>query len=57
MVRAMCGVQLKERKTCTDLMPMLGLNETINRLAMAKSVCWYGHVLRRGWSHPKDIKF
>ena len=39
MVRAMCGVQLKERKTCMDLMLMLGLNETIDELAMANSVC------------------
>ena len=26
---------------------MLGLNETMDQLAMASSVCWYGHVLRR----------
>ena len=26
---------------------MLGLNETIDQLAMANSVCWYGHVSRR----------
>ena len=47
MVRAMCGAQLKERKRPTDLMFMLGLNEIIDQLAMANSVCWYGHVLRR----------
>ena len=29
MVRAMCGVQLKDRKRSTDLMFMLGLNETV----------------------------
>ena len=46
MVRAMCGVQLKDRKRCTDLMFMLGLNETIDKLTMANSVCWYGHVLK-----------
>ena len=28
-------------------MLMVALNETIDRLAMANSVCWYGHVLRR----------
>ena len=28
-------------------MVMLGLNDTIDQLAMASSVCWYGHVLRR----------
>ena len=26
---------------------MLGLKETMDQLAMANSVCWYGHVLRR----------
>ena len=50
-MRAMCGVQLKERKKSTDLMPMLGLNETMDQLAMANSVRWYGHVFRRGDSH------
>ena len=38
MVRAMCGVQLKDRKRSTDLMFMLGLNETIDQLAMVNSV-------------------
>ena len=50
-VRAMCGVQLKDRKKSNDLMLMYGLNENINRLAMANSVCWYGHVLRREDGH------
>ena len=35
-MRAMCGVQLKDRKRSTELMFMLGLNETIDQLAMAK---------------------
>ena len=47
MVRAMCGVQVKDRKRYTDLMFMLGLNKTIDHLAMANNVRWYGHVLRR----------
>ena len=46
MVRAMCGVQLKYRKRSADLMFMLGLSEDMDQLAMANSVCWYGHVLR-----------
>ena len=36
-VRAMCGLQLKDRNISTDLMFMLGLNETIDQLAMASS--------------------
>ena len=47
MVRAMCGVQLKDRKRFADLMFMLGLNETMDQLAMANSVHWYVHVLIR----------
>ena len=30
---------------------MLGLSETTDQLAMANSVCWYGHVLRREDGH------
>ena len=50
-MRAMCGVQLKDSKRSTDLMLMLGLNETIDQLAMANSVRWNGHVLRREGGH------
>ena len=34
---------------------MLGLTETIDQLAMANSVHWYGHELRRGWSRLEKI--
>ena len=44
IVRAMCGVQLKDRKISTDLILMLGLKEIIDQLAMANSVRWYGHA-------------
>ena len=30
---------------------LLGLNETIDHLAKANSVCWYGHVLQREDGH------
>ena len=30
---------------------MLGLNETIDQLAMTNSVCWYGHVFSREDGH------
>ena len=30
---------------------MLGLNETIEQLAMVNSIHWYGHVLRREDAH------
>ena len=51
MVRGMCGVQLKDRKSSTDLMFVLGLSETIHHLAMANSAHWYGHVLMREDGH------
>ena len=47
MVRAMCGVQLKSM----DLMFMLGLNESMDQLAMANSVRWNSHVLKREDGH------
>ena len=38
MVRAICGVQLKDGKRSTSLMFMLGMDKTIDQLAMANSV-------------------
>ena len=51
MVRAMCGVKLMDRKKTEDLMQMLGLEESVDQLAKANSVRWYGHVLRREDEH------
>ena len=47
MVRAMCGQKVVDRKTTEEQKDMLGLKETIDRLATANGVRWYGHVLRR----------
>ena len=46
MARAMCGIQLKDRKRSTDLKFMLGLDEIIDHLAITNSVRWYCQVLR-----------
>ena len=51
MVRAMCGVPLKIIKRGMDFMMMLGLNKTIDQLAIANSVRWHGHVLMREDGH------
>ena len=51
MVRAMCGVPQKDIKRSMDLMLMLCFNKTIDQLAMANSVHWYGYVLRREDGH------
>ena len=41
----------QRQKRSTNLMFMLGLHETIDQLAMANSVGWYDHVLRREVGH------
>ena len=47
MVRSMCGEKLVNRKNIEELMEMLGMKETLDRMAMANGVKWYGHVIRR----------
>ena len=47
MVRSMCGVKLVDRKNTEDLMKMLGLKETLDKMAQANGVRWYGHVVKR----------
>ena len=47
MVRLMCGVKLVDRKNMKELTEMLGLKETLDRMAKANGVRWYGHVIRR----------
>ena len=43
----MCGQKVVDKKTTKEQMDMLGLKKTIDRLATANGVRWYGHVLRR----------
>ena len=47
MVRNMCADKLIDRKSTNDLMQALDLNESIDQLAKANSVRWYGHILRK----------
>ena len=42
------------QKISMHLTFMLGLNETIDQLAMTNSVRWYGHVLRREDGHVSE---
>ena len=46
-MRAMCSQKVADKKTTEEQMDMLGLKETIYRLATVNGVRWYGHVLRR----------
>ena len=50
IVRAMCGVQLKDRKISKDLMLMLSLKETIDQLATTNCSLVWSCVEERGWS-------
>ena len=43
----MCGQKVADGKTTEEQMDMSGLKETIDRLATANGVRWYGHVLTR----------
>ena len=45
--KAILGQKVVDRKTTEEQMDMLGLKETIDRLATANGVRWYEHVLRR----------
>ena len=47
MVRSMCRVKLVDRKEMEELMEIVGLKETLDRMAKANGVRWYGHVIRR----------
>ena len=47
MLRVAFWIKLKNRMRTGDFMLMLGWNETPDQLAIAKNICWYGHVLRR----------
>ena len=46
-MRPMCGVKLVDRKNMEELMEMLGLKETLDRMAKANGVKWYGHAITR----------
>ena len=47
MERSMRGVKLVDRKNMEELMEMLGLRETLDRMAKANGVRRHGHVIRR----------
>ena len=47
MIRAMSGVKLLDQRNSEELMDMLGIKESLDRMAKACSIRWYGHVLRK----------
>ena len=42
-----CGVKLIKKRRRQTVLSLLGLKDTLNRLARASGVQWYGHVLRK----------
>ena len=45
--RVMCRVELIKKQISQELMDAFDLEDTLDRLAIANRVQWYGHVLRR----------
>ena len=46
MMRAMCGRKVVDRMTTEEQVDILGLTESVDELATANKVRWYGHLLR-----------
>ena len=40
-------VKLLDQRNSEELMDMLGIKESLDRIAKASSMRWYGHVLRK----------
>ena len=43
----MYGVKLLDRRNSEELMDILGIKESSDRMAKARSMQWYSHVLRK----------
>ena len=50
MMRAVCRRKFVDRKIAEKKMDMLGLEETVDALATANEVRWYGHLLKDHYS-------
>ena len=47
MIRAMCGVKLFDQENSEELMDMLGMKKSLDRMAKASCMRWCSHVLRK----------
>jgi hypothetical protein len=47
MVRMKCGVKLRDRKSSSELMLIVGLSEDVVTLVKRMRLRWHGHVMRR----------
>ena len=59
MIQALRGVKLQDRRNSEELMDMLGIKESLDRMAKASSMRWYGHVLKKEHENVivKALKF
>ena len=55
----MCGVILRDRRRLEKLIKLLGLNESLESMARADGLRWYGHVITREVEHVlwKTLEF
>ena len=51
MVRSMCEVKLVHRKHNEELMEMLGLKKTLDKMAKVNGVKWYGCEVRKEYDN------
>ena len=52
MIREMCGVKLLDQRNSEKLMDMSDIKESLDRMAKASSMRWYGHVL---WKEDENV--
>ena len=48
MIRWVCGISLKERRTNEELRRLGGVVEPITTFIISGRLRWYGHVMRKG---------
>ena len=47
MIRAIRGVKMLDQRNSEELMDKLGIKQSLDRMAKASSMRWYGHVLKK----------
>ena len=48
MIRRMCGVSIKDRKTSEELIKLDGV-ESISTVIISGRLRWYGHVMKKNY--------
>ena len=53
----MFGLKLLDQRNSEELMDMLDIKKSLDRMAKASSMRWYGHILRKEDVIVKALKF